>query len=181
MGASGSTESKQQAHMSLNGGDKPSKVCTRSTDTKKEECETILSSIWIFIVMLQELCEKSRLRDVGCTFTYNYKCVEMAPLFCTSEFISMRDLIKKMNEYDHLDYEELEDLVMKIVLNLIGFVGNHTTKYKYMDFPLKYSIKPYYIFIKNNESTEAWKDKNKFNAAYKKGIYTYFECSCADE
>ena len=183
MGASGSTESNQQAHMSLNGGHKPSKVCTRSADPKKEECETILSSIWIFTVMLQELYEKSNEWDNGNTYTRGYKHVDMPPLFITPEFVTMRDLIKKMKGkgYEKLDYEALEDLVMQTVLKLIGFVGNLHFNYKSDKYPLKYSINPYYIFIKFKENNEAWKDKDKFNAKYKKKIYEFFGCSCADE
>ena len=164
MGASGSTEKNQQTHMSLN-GEEDAPVQLPPSFQKKEKCDPILSSIWIFTLMLHT---KARI------LTGEMKFIFMNNLFGCDEFAGIVYAFKTMDRY--YKYKQ-QKLIMCIALELIGFVGEHKQEYK-QEYPLKYNSNKVWI---KGEIPKAWTNKDAFYSAYKDRILERLKCLEDDE
>ena len=159
MGASGSTERKQT---SLNGeGDAP-EVYTSDIDMKERIFDEILSSIWIFTVMLKTLHANAR------RASESFKYIPMITLFNASAFTKMINAFRKNKRYFYDDEEHEENMIMATALELIGFVNTDQALDKNIEYALQYNIDAN-VWIKDTIPT-AWTDKDAFYSAYKHRI-----------
>ena len=164
MGASGSTEKNQQTHMSLN-GEEDAPVQLPPSFQKKEKYDAILSSIWSFTLMLHTHAK---------ILNGEMKYVFMNNLFGRDEFAQMVDAFKTMDRF--YSYKK-QELIMRIALKLIGFVGEYEPEY-HLEYPLKCNSKKVWI---KGEIPKAWTDKDAFYSAYKDRILERLKCLEDDE